>query len=206
MYKRCKSCVTWKPFEDFHKCKKAADKHQTHCKVCKSERARQVKNVDPNLTHKTCNKCHTEKPVAEFRKCRVNKDGLRHDCKVCQSKADKVYRQLNKERKLELSRAYTLRNKDKVLAKTRKYQAAKLNKMPNLPPEDLEKIKEIYAEARRITLETGVPHEVDHIVPLQGKEKQGLHEPSNLQIVPRSVNRRKSNKILQEPLCLLTSE
>jgi hypothetical protein len=136
MYKKCKSCVTWKPFEDFYKCKKAADKHQTHCKVCKSERARQVKTTDPNLTHKTCKKCHTEKLVTEFRKCRVNKDGLRHDCKVCQSEADKAYRQLNKERKLELNRAYTRRNKDKVLAKTRRYQAKKLNRTPEYLTED----------------------------------------------------------------------
>jgi hypothetical protein len=196
MYKKCKSCDTWKPFEDFYKCKKAADKHQTHCKNCKSEWARQVKNTNSNLTHKTCNKCHTEKPAAEFRKCSVNRDGLRHDCKVCHSEADRAYRQLNKERKLELNRAYTLRNKDKVLAKTRKYQAKKLNRTPEyLTEDDFQAMKEMYTEARRLTEQTGIPHEVDHIVPLQGREAQGMHEPSNLQIITRSENRSKSNKV-----------
>jgi 5-methylcytosine-specific restriction endonuclease McrA len=37
----------------------------------------------------------------------------------------------------------------------------------------------------------GIPHEVDHIIPLA---KGGLHHPSNLQVIPASVNRRKSAK------------
>lgn len=198
MYKKCKKCDIWKPFEDFYKCNKAADKHQTHCKNCKSEFARQSNNVAAS-THKTCNKCSIKKPVSEFRKCRTNKDGLRHDCKTCHSAANKAYRQANKERKLELNRAYTLRNKDKVLAKTRKYQAKKLNRTPEyLTDQDIQVMRDIYAEARRLTQTTGVPHEVDHIVPLQGKEAQGNHEPSNLQIITRAENRRKSNKVNQE--------
>jgi len=39
-----------------------------------------------------------------------------------------------------------------------------------------------------------VGFEVDHIIPLNGKYVSGLHTLSNLQYLPMSVNRSKSNK------------
>ena len=38
--------------------------------------------------------------------------------------------------------------------------------------------------------------EVDHIIPLQGKNVSGLHAPLNLQVIPMAVNRAKSNKLM----------
>ncbi len=51
----------------------------------------------------------------------------------------------------------------------------------------------VYAEAQRLTRTTGVPHEVDHEVPLLGKPVCGLHWEGNLRVVARSENRRKGN-------------
>lgn len=62
---------------------------------------------------------------------------------------------------------------------------------------DFDRIREIYREARRLTLETGVKHEVDHIIPVQGKIVTGLHVPENLRVVTKAENRRKSNKVLE---------
>jgi hypothetical protein len=52
------------------------------------------------------------------------------------------------------------------------------------------------AEARRLEAETGVPHDVDHIIPKWGKPTRpglvpicGLHVPSNLRVIPKSLNR-----------------
>jgi 5-methylcytosine-specific restriction endonuclease McrA len=38
--------------------------------------------------------------------------------------------------------------------------------------------------------------EVDHIIPLNGKQVSGLHTLINLQVLPISINRSKGNKML----------
>lgn len=59
---------------------------------------------------------------------------------------------------------------------------------------DLAAIEAFYVEARRLTAVTGVPHEVDHIVPIQGKRVCGLHVEVNLQILTKVDNVKKHAK------------
>jgi 5-methylcytosine-specific restriction endonuclease McrA len=54
-----------------------------------------------------------------------------------------------------------------------------------------EAMAQIYRDARRITKETGIPHEVDHIIPIKGKDVCGLHWEGNMVIVTREENRKK---------------
>ena len=50
-------------------------------------------------------------------------------------------------------------------------------------------------EARRRSLESGVVHHVDHIIPLIHPLICGLDVPWNLRVVPADENRRKGNRI-----------
>ena len=49
----------------------------------------------------------------------------------------------------------------------------------------------IYAEARRLSIATGAKYEVDHIIPLQGKNVCGLHVSWNLRVTTKTDNARK---------------
>ena len=55
---------------------------------------------------------------------------------------------------------------------------------------DLDVATPIYAKARRLSVETGIPHEVDHIKPIAAG---GLHCYTNLQVLTREENLLKSD-------------
>jgi 5-methylcytosine-specific restriction endonuclease McrA len=58
---------------------------------------------------------------------------------------------------------------------------------------NMDAIKSIYNEAKRLTKETGIAHEVDHIHPLS---KGGLHHQDNLRVITWIENRKKGDKII----------
>jgi hypothetical protein len=92
---------------------------------------------------------------------------------------------LVRERSIEARRAL-------VRFHVAKRRAARLQRTP--PWADMGAIHQVYVEARRLTLETGIPHHVDHEIPLQGELVSGLHVHTNLQIITGSENSRKKNR------------
>jgi hypothetical protein len=220
-----------------------------------------------NMKTKRCIRCNLSKPLTKFSKASRSKDGLYHLCRDCKSIEAADYYAANSDKVKARVRAYDKKNREKVLAKKRKYYADHVdeiskkhkdkvaanpgyrkeyydawyaaNRDKQLPKlreytrnnreaankrnrewnkrnrsywnnllakrraallqatpswADLDKIEAFYIEAARLTKETGVPHHVDHIVPLQSKWVCGLHCEFNLQILPGIENIRKSNK------------
>lgn len=80
---------------------------------------------------------------------------------------------------------------------TAKRRTVKLQRVP--PWADMTAIKAVYVQARRLSRETGVPHHVDHEIPLQGKLVSGLHVHNNLQILTGSENSKKHNRFEVAP-------
>lgn len=102
------------------------------------------------------------------------------------------YREENAEYILECARQWRRKNRHKVNEKKRRREATKLQATPSWA--DREKIEWFYAEAARLTLETGTQYHVDHIVPLKSKWVCGLHVHTNLQILTAVENQSKSNR------------
>ncbi len=93
----------------------------------------------------------------------------------------------------ENSKNHAKNNPDLYAAKTSKRRAAKLQRTPKWDSES-HLIQAKYQLANMLTRETGKPHHVDHIIPLQGKKVCGLHVFSNLRVILGEENIKKSNK------------
>ena len=86
-----------------------------------------------------------------------------------------------------------------ILAHMAKRRATVLQRTPKwLTKEHLAQIVAVYAEAQRLTAETGVKHHVDHVIPLMGKTVCGLHVPWNLRAIPQSENLKKRAQLLDD--------
>lgn len=96
-----------------------------------------------------------------------------------------------KARAKQRTDAYYRKNPHLFRANGARREAAQLQATPAWA--DRAAIARIYSEALRLTRATGVPHEVDHIVPLRSKVVCGLHCEENLQILTKAANRQKSN-------------
>lgn len=163
---------------------------------------------------KTCNKCGNSKGLVEFGKKHDTKDGLMSICKICNKEKVNNWKMQNPEkavntssnaskkwysgnaqaRKISMAQWQKL-NPSKCASITAKRRSAQLLRTPNwLENTHFEQIENFYEVAEKYSAESGIKHEVDHIVPLQGKDVCGLHVPWNLQVIPVSLNRSKGNR------------
>lgn len=168
--KRCGTCLVVLPFENFHVNKTQKDGRASLCPECVKANQRRWRAENPD----------------SFSRWHAANRSRR-------SEYYRQWREANLEYHAQRFTDWAKRNPHKVNALKAKRHAAKLRATVSWA--DQEAIRAIYAEALRLTEETGTRHEVDHIVPLQGKNVCGLHWEGNLQILTKTENIRKLNRM-----------
>ena len=151
-----------------------------------------------NYSYKSiCNSCNSRDTVLR------NKRRMQADPEFKQKQIDRLTQWgiKNKEKRLAIDAtrrrnkyASSVEYKARVINTVAQRRARKLNATPSwLSEEDKKQIERIYKVCSKVSEKTNRPHDVDHIVPLQGENVCGLHVPWNLQILPASMNRSKNN-------------
>lgn len=99
----------------------------------------------------------------------------------------------NSERRKQVAREWAARNPATVGANTR-MRLARLSAASKWFGEfDRFVMQEAFALAKLRKAATGIKWEVDHVVPIAGRGVCGLHIGRNIQVIPMTANRRKSN-------------
>jgi hypothetical protein len=176
--KICSRCLSAKELASF-------SPKQSHCKTCCAEKRAIWRRNNP------------DKVLAENASYRARNPEYwdehyrKNSVKESERKA-KYYRE-NKEIVSARIRNYANKNKHSVAAKLAKRRASLLSATPAWANHD--KVKAFYKAADLLNMVTGIWHEVDHIVPLQGRKVCGLHWEGNLRVIERAENRSKGNSI-----------
>jgi hypothetical protein len=118
-----------------------------------------------------------------------------------QNEASRRWTEANREHDSKRRVEYRKANRAKYNALQKRRQATQLKAMPHwLTPEHHAQIVDIYEQAVIAEQLTGVEHHVDHIEPLQGKDRCGLHVPWNLQVLEARENFSKGNRTVRHVL------
>jgi hypothetical protein len=184
----CTRCKLEKSPEKFSICRSSKNGLHSWCKECAKQARKEwsAKNAD-----------RQKASFAEY--YRNHKESM--------DSASKAWVLQNTERRREIARKYAAANperakrngeawrKTNVTLMRQRYSQRRALKIQNMPGwANSDKIAEQYKLAEKLSVLTGIPHEVDHAVPLKSKLVCGLHCEANLQVLPRSQNRSKSNR------------
>lgn len=217
--KICGVCKLEKSLDQYTKDSKKEDGKNYRCKACDkasydsrkekvTARARELYNPETKRQYYLRNKVKKNEQSRKYRVANLQKlkdyqkeYNIAHRDHIRTRGRDYYIKNKSKidSRNKEYLKKYCIENKAKMAAKAAKRRADKLQRTPKwLTPFDLHYISHLYIQARQLTLITGIVHEVDHIYPILGDTVSGLHCPLNLQIITRTENRSKINKICPE--------
>jgi hypothetical protein len=176
--RRCTKCGEAKSVSEFNL---ERGKPRAYCKACHRKAVLSWQKANPEKRSST-NKRY-------LKKFRLTNPPRKSGRKAVLSKEEAAIRDR------AAKRAWEAANPERVMEKTRRYQAAKRCASPGWA--DRSAIVWFYKRARELTAITGIPHEVDHIIPLVSDLVCGLHCEFNLQVLPLWQNRSKANKVIE---------
>ncbi len=192
----CKRCDNEKDITEFYKHKKSLEGRRRVCIQCYTETCKTYEAR--TIGDRQCKLCGVTKTITDFSKDPGNPEGRKVWCKECLKKKTTYYRNKDNHTKetyrlknREAYKKYSTENRGKIQARWALRKSRKLRAVPKWA--DLNKIKEVYQECRRLTEETGIKYHVDHIIPLVNPIVSGLHVLENLRIIPATENLKKNN-------------
>jgi len=188
------------------------DGHQTHCKKCQNERNKDPKRLeyrkeyysDPEVKKLALEYVKTperKKAKSEYDKSPEAKEAKRLRRETSEyKKQGKEYRERPETKKMLKEAKEARKKRDpvaysaKTTANTVKRNNSKLKRTPKwLTKEHFNEIEQFYILSYELRWLSEEPLQVDHIIPLQGKNVSGLHVPWNLQILGQTDNCSKHN-------------
>ena len=164
---------------------------------------------------KVCRLCKKAKAILEFGNHKNTRDKLKHECRVCLSEvaklrkrerylSDPTYRKRCSEINVKSQQTDKGKKRRSVWSavnrhKGRGWDMARKDSVRQATPVWLSEaqkaaINQMHWLARDLEVISGYTYQVDHIVPLRGKNVCGLHVPWNLQILPSDINLSKGNR------------
>lgn len=142
---------------------------------------------------KPCKTCGVEKSLADYHKSKQAKDGHFNECKTCHRDRQREWARNNKEKHSETFKRWQRANPHKNAQRVKSYKLKKLGQTPPLALTPLCQMlmDEMYWFRDFCAEVTGIPHDVDHIIPISAG---GEHAPWNLTVLTASENRSKGAK------------
>lgn len=191
----CSKCGIEKPLDEFHVDKSASGGRSQRCKECAKAKARAWNASNKERKRLTNRKWDAENPE----KMRASVEKYRSKNHDRYKAMERARSEKNSALAVERVKAWRAKNPELSAARRRAETATRRARIKRACPSwaDLEKIKEIYAQADRLSRETGIPHDVDHIIPIAGRRACGLHVHQNLRAIPASINRKKHRKEIE---------
>lgn len=182
--KICKKCTKEKEIDDFYRKHDTPDGRARVCKLCDNER---------NKVRQKSEKYKTNRLTYYRKYVESNKEKLKlyfhqyfKDHREEYRARERKWRKNNPERSKELGRKNFQKPSRKKKHKANQAMRRAIKLKAIIPGFD-EEVKLIYQNCP-------IGYEVDHIVPLRGKNVCGLHVPWNLQYLTVEENRKKGNR------------